>query len=83
MHAQSCSTLATQWTIAHQVPLSMEFSSQKFWSELPFPNPVNHIFLTYFKISFIFLFNQLNFLADFPELSRWRIVLSINNNCCF
>ena len=27
----------TPWTEAHQVPLSMEFSSQKYWNELPFP----------------------------------------------
>ena len=27
------------WTVAHQTPLSMEFSSQKYWSGLPFPSP--------------------------------------------
>ena len=26
----------TPWTIAHQAPLSMEFSRQEYWSELPF-----------------------------------------------
>ena len=37
--------LLTPWTIAHQAPLSMEFSRQKYWSGLPFlppgdlPNP--------------------------------------------
>ena len=30
---------ATPWTVAHQAPLSMEFSRQKYWSELPFPTP--------------------------------------------
>ena len=25
-------TLATPWTIAHQAPLSLEFSNQKSWS---------------------------------------------------
>ena len=29
----------TSWTIAHQVPLSMEFSRQTYWSGLPFPPP--------------------------------------------
>ena len=35
----------TPWTIAHQTLLSMEFSMQEYWSELPchsqgdFPNP--------------------------------------------
>ena len=27
------------WTIAHQAPLSMGFSRQDCWSELPFPSP--------------------------------------------
>ena len=29
----------TPWTIAHQAPLSMEFSRQEYWSVLPFPTP--------------------------------------------
>ena len=32
---------ATPWTVAHQAPLSMEFSSQEYWSGLPFPLPGN------------------------------------------
>ena len=36
----SCVRLfATPWTAAHQVPLSMEFSRQEYWSGLPFPPP--------------------------------------------
>ena len=31
----------TIWTLAHQAPLSMEFSRQKYWSRLPFPTPGN------------------------------------------
>ena len=34
-----CLTLATPWTVAHQAPLSMGFSRQEYWSELPFPSP--------------------------------------------
>ena len=30
---------ATPWTLACQVPLSMEFSRQESWSGLPFPSP--------------------------------------------
>ena len=30
---------ATPWTVAHQAPLSLELSSQGYWSELPFPSP--------------------------------------------
>ena len=29
----------TPWTVAHQAPLSMEFSRQEYWSGLPFPTP--------------------------------------------
>ena len=42
MHAQSFSRVrlfATPWTVALQVPVSMEFSRQEYWSELPLPSP--------------------------------------------
>ena len=29
----------TPWTVAHQGPLSMEFSRQEYWSGLPLPSP--------------------------------------------
>ena len=29
------------WTVAHQVPLSMGFPRQEYWSRLPFPPPGN------------------------------------------
>ena len=32
---------ATSWTVAHQVPLSMGFSRQEYWSGLPFLSPGN------------------------------------------
>ena len=38
---QSCLTLWTPWTAARQVPLSMEFSRQEYWSGLPHPPPGN------------------------------------------
>ena len=41
-HVQSLSYVrffATSWTVAHQAPLSMEFSRQEYWSGLPFPSP--------------------------------------------
>jgi len=43
--AKLCDSFSTPWTVAHQVPLSMGFSRQEYWSELPFssseslPNP--------------------------------------------
>ena len=30
---------ATPWKVAHQAPLSVEFSRQEYWSGLPFPSP--------------------------------------------
>ena len=33
------SNSATLWTIAHQAPLSMGFSSQEYWRGLPYPPP--------------------------------------------
>ena len=37
--AQSCPTLSTSWTAAHQAPPSMGFSRQKYWSGVPLPSP--------------------------------------------
>ena len=37
--AQLCPTLCDPWTVSHKAPLSMGFSRQEFWSELPFPSP--------------------------------------------
>ena len=31
--------LMTPWTVASQVPLSMDFSRQEYWNRLPFPSP--------------------------------------------
>ena len=36
---QSCLTLCDPWTVASQAPLSMGFSRQEYWSELPFFSP--------------------------------------------
>ena len=41
VRAQSLSCVwlfVTQWTVAHQAPLSMGFSRQKYWDGLPFPS---------------------------------------------
>ena len=36
--AQSCPTLMTPRTVAYQVPPSLGFSRQEYWSGLPFPS---------------------------------------------
>jgi len=33
------SLFVTLWTVVYQAPLSMAFSRQEYWSELPFPSP--------------------------------------------
>jgi len=41
MCAQSLSCVwlfAASWTVAHQAPLPMEFSSQEYWTGVPFPS---------------------------------------------
>ena len=38
---QSVQLFATQWTVAHQAPLSMGLSRQEYWSGLPCPPPGN------------------------------------------
>ena len=37
--AKSCLPLATPWSVARQVLLSMGFPRQEYWSGLPFPSP--------------------------------------------
>ena len=36
---QHHSSKVSSWTIVHQVPLSMEYSRQEYWSGWPFPSP--------------------------------------------
>ena len=38
-HFNSVQLFRTLWTVAHQAPLSMGFSSQEYWSGLPCPPP--------------------------------------------
>ena len=40
---KSCLTFMTPWTVARQVPLSLGFSRQEYWSGLPFPSPSLYI----------------------------------------
>ena len=40
-HFSGVQLFVTSWTVAHQVPLSMKFPRQEYWSGLPFPPPGN------------------------------------------
>ena len=55
LHGRECSLFScvrlfvTPWTIAHQAPLTMEFSRQEHWSGLPFPLPGNLLCLLHWQ----------------------------------
>ena len=38
-HQVMSNSFTTPWTIAHQAPLSMEFSRQEYWNRFPCPPP--------------------------------------------
>ena len=38
--AKSCPILVTLWTVAHQAPLPIGFSSKEYWSVLPISSPL-------------------------------------------
>ena len=49
--AQSCPTLCDPMDcVAHQAPLSMEFSRQEYWSGLSFPSPSSFLFIPFYQI---------------------------------
>ena len=55
--AQSCLTLVTPWTAAHQAPPSMGSSKQKYWSGVPLPSPSNNLVVLFnFFISTSFFY---------------------------
>ena len=37
--SQLCPTVCNLWTVAHQAPMAMGFSSQEYWSGWPLPSP--------------------------------------------
>ena len=45
-HVRLC---ATPWMAAHQVPPSLGFSKQEYWSGLPFPSPMHPCMLNCFS----------------------------------
>ena len=58
---------ASPWTVAHQAPLSMGFSRQKYWSGLPLPTPgiFPHLWTLVYKYLFEYLLS--NFLVICTE----------------
>ena len=58
----------TPWTVVRQAPLSVKFSRQEHWSELPFPSPTD----TRIPSLLDFLLIQVTTLryVEFPVLAR-------------
>ena len=44
LYTKSCPTLWNPWTVAYQVPLSMGFPTQEYWSDLLFPSPGDFLY---------------------------------------
>ena len=61
--------LATPWTAAYQVPLSMGFSRQEYWSGVPLASPSDREGGCYFKFS-----NQ----GQMLSLIRWHLSGTLN-----
>ena len=50
---QSCPTVVTPWTVAHQTLPSMGLSRQKYWSGVPLPSQVKGLLLLLSRFSHV------------------------------
>ena len=78
--AQSSLTLATPWTAAHQAPLSMGFSRQKYWSGVSFRYRVR-LFILLFSCFLRYVYIAMNFTLStaFTVCHRfWVVVFSFS-----
>ena len=78
--AQSSPTLATPWTAAHQAPLSMGFSRQKYWSGVSFRYRVR-LFILLFScfLRYACIAMNLPFSTAFTVSHRfWVVVFSFS-----
>ena len=70
---KSCLTLAIPWTIAHQAPLSMEFTRQEYWSSLVINFEIRDFQLCYssrfLALQGLLRFNM-NFKMDFSNSAK-------------
>ena len=75
--AQSCPTLVTPWTAAHQAPLPMRFSRQEYWSGVPLPSPSPC--LAAFKVSQFPLYKYCDLYKDLPPnyFIFWMVILNV------
>ena len=83
VRALSCVWLfATPWTVAHQVPLFMEFSRQNYWSGLPFPPPGDLPYLEIEPEPLVSPELQVDFLSAAPLIQLCRCVYVIHTAWC-
>ena len=59
---------ATPWTVAYEVPPSMEFSRQEYWSGLPFPSPY---FIFYIWFCNLFFTQQYIMSFFYVDIQLW------------
>ena len=72
--AQSCLTLATPWTAAHQAPPSMGFSRQEYWSGVPLPSPLDTYYVPCLVLSAKYaLSSQESYKVTLPILQRRKL----------
>ena len=65
--------LATSWAAAYQVPLSMGFARQEYWSGVPLPSPP--IYATFWIYDFFVQCTSLNFYLLIWKLGKsWQPV---------
>ena len=84
--SQLCLTLQPQ-TVAHQSPLPMEFSSQEYWSGLPFPTPgdlphsgIEPVSLASPVLADVFLITSANWEAPMVRFSSVQFSCSVVSN---
>ena len=65
--AQLCPTLSDPMAAAHQVPPSMGFSRQEYWSGLPLPSQIQQLIL-----HLIYLFKNI-YLFETIESELWHV----------
>ena len=73
--------LATPWTAAYQVPPSVGFSRQEYWSGVPLPSPnslLSHLFS--FNWKYIWSFKDFFFLGKWLKGLNNKLILLQNKN---
>ena len=80
---QSCPTLCDPMdSVAHQAPMSLEFSKQEYWSGLPFPSPINYIYIYIYIYTHIHIYSIVNFLTLIIALTHIREPLCFRVYTC-